>query len=148
MDTKKGDDVGIKGNLACALSHQQDGNRVGAQSAQDGGAEHLCQQGGHDFFAFGEGDAAQQCAEHTAGKCHQAAQTQQVAQQAGAKGDPDPIPGTQQHRAQDVDHVLHRRTFAGKDREGEEAADYGNCAEDACDGQFTDVCFFHYDHSL
>ncbi len=44
--------------------------------------------------------------------------------------------------------MLHRRTFAGKDREGEEAADYGNCAEDACDGQFTDVCFFHYDHSL
>ena len=63
------------------------------------------------------------------------------AQRSWRKGDPDPIPGTAStaHRMLTMCCTgAHLLAKTGK----EEAADYGNCAEDACDGQFTDVCFF------
>ena len=72
---------------------------------------------------------AQQSTEHAAREGHQAAQTQDIAEQRGHKGHAEAPVGPQQHRAQDVDHVLHRRALAAEDGEAEHAAHHAQGTE-------------------
>ena len=136
-------DVGIERDVAGALAHEEDGHRVSAQAAQNAGAEHLAHHGGKDVFGLMVHKAAQQCAEHAAGEGHQAAQTQQVAQQRGHEGHADAVVGAQQHSAQDVDHVLHRGAFAAKNGEAEHAAHHTQSAQHTGQRQLFHREFFH-----
>ena len=95
-----------------------------------------------------EDEAAEQRAEHTARESHQAAQTQQVAQQGGHEGYAHAIVRPQQDGTEDVDHVLDGGAFAAENGEGEDAAHDGEGAEHTgqrqlfCRVVFHDECSF------
>ena len=87
--------------------------------------------------------AAQQCAEHAAGEGHQAAQTQQIAQQRGHKGHAHAPPRAKQHRAGHIDHVLDGCTFAAEHGEAEYAAHHAQSAQHTGQRQLFHREFFH-----
>ena len=145
---EEGDDVGVERDVTGALAHQQDGDGVGTQTAEDGGAEHLAHEGGQQLIGLVEDDAAEQCAEHAARESHQTAQTQQVAQQGGDESHAHAVVRPQQDSAEDVDHVLHRGAFAAEDREGEDAAHDSDSAEHTGEGQLFGRIVFHSECSF
>ena len=116
---EEGHDVGVEGDVTGALAHQQEGDGIGAQTAEDGGAEHRAHEGGQQLLRLVEDEAAEQRTEHTARESHQAAQTQQVAQQGGHEGYAHAIVRPQQDGTEDVDHVLDGGAFAAEDGESD-----------------------------
>ena len=80
--------------------------------------------------------AAQQRAEHTARKRHQASQAHEISKQAGRERPGHTIQGAKEHGIENVNHVLHRCALAAKDWEGKGAACHSNGAQEACKRQF------------
>ena len=88
-------------------------------------------------------DAAQQRAQHAAREGHERTEPQQIAQQARDKGDGHAVPRAEQNSAQDVHHMLHRRTLAAEHRKRKQASHNGDGAQQGGNGKLLNICLFH-----
>ena len=103
----------------------------------------LTHHGGDQVFGLCVDQAAEQGTEHAAREGHQAAQTQDIAEQRGHKGHAHAPPRAKQHGAGHVDHVLDGCAFAAEHGEAEHAAHHAQSAQHTGQRQLFHREIFH-----
>ena len=122
---EEGDDIDEQGGGR--LSHEGNGQGIGGQTAQDPGSNHLADQREGQTMELPVTQTAQECTAHAAGKGQHGPHMEEIADERGDKRGGRSPPGTEQHGAQNVDHMLCGGAVAPKHRElNEHAAHNGN----------------------
>lgn len=70
------------------------------------------------FYSFID-ETAYEGAEHAAGESHKAAEPEQISDERCRKGDAETVPRTEKYGAENVYHMLYRRTLTAEHRERE-----------------------------
>ena len=135
----------IKGKPRSALSHPKDGNRIGAETAEHRRAKHFSEQCSRNTFRLCIHEPAKQRAKHAAGKCHETADAEHIADQRSRKCHSEAISGPQQHRAEDIHRMLHRCAFAPESRKRKQTSQYRHRTEQTGQGHFPDIKPLHFD---
>jgi hypothetical protein len=76
--------------------------------------------------------AAQKSSEHTSRECHEAAETEQISDKAGRKGNSHAVKRSEQNCTDNIDHMLYRGAFAAEYREREKASNDSHGAKQTC----------------
>ena len=124
----------IKGKPRSALSHPNNGNRIGAKTAEHRRAKHFSEQRSRDTPGLFIHEPAKQGAKHAAGKCHETADSEHIADQRSRKCHSETISGPQQHRAENIHRMLHRCAFAPESRKRKQTSQYRNRTEQTGQG--------------
>ena len=135
---KEGDDID---GVACrSQPHKECGDGVRRECAEDARAEGLGDTGDAEAFRIVVGKPARERTDHAAGKCHEAAEPRDVAQETRGKRDADRPHGTEEDGGEDVDEVLHGGAAAAEYGDAEQSAEHGDGDEDAGKGEFAGTC--------
>ena len=138
---EEGDDV--DGVTRGIQSHEEGRDGIGGECTEDAGAERLGDAGEADSPRIVVSEPAQQRTDHAAGKCHECADSRDVAQEARSERSADAPERSEEYGSEDVDEVLHGRAAAAEHGKAEYAAEDGGSDEDAGEGEFTGSCVKH-----
>ena len=131
---EEGDDV--DGVARRVQSHEEGGDGIGCECAEDARAECLGDAGDTKAFRIVVGEPARERTDHAAGECHEAAEPRDVAEKASGEGDADAPERAEEYGGEDVDEVLHGGAAAAEYGKAEQSAEHGDGDEDAGEGEF------------